>query len=416
MFATLPSAIKQYLVITGNYWVFTLTDGALRMLILLYFYQLGYTPLALAMLFVFYEVFGVITNLVGGWLGAWIGLNKTMNIGLFIQVFSLLMLAMPSDYLSVVYLMTAQALSGIAKDLNKMSAKSSIKLLVSDVAASERQGKLFKWVALLTGSKNTLKGVGFFLGGLLLTTIGFQAAMLLMASVLAVVALFSVIVLKADIGKAKFKPKFSQVFSKDPPLNYLSAARLCLFAARDVWFVIALPVYLASQLHWSHQSIGIFFALWIIAYGMVQAYAPVLFSKSKTVSNDTSVVGALVSGKLIAKWSSALAVVTLLLLVSLMLSEHTEELLIFGLFVFGSVFAINSSLHSYFIVALAKEDSVSMDVGFYYMANALGRLLGTILSGVVYQSFISSEQGLLACLSISALLALGAAFFIKRVS
>jgi MFS family permease len=414
MFATLPSSVKQYLVITGNYWAFTLTDGALRMLILLYFYQLGYTPLALALLFVFYEVFGVITNLVGGWLGARIGLNKTMNMGLFLQVLALLMLAMPTDYLSVVYLMSAQALSGVAKDLNKMSAKSSIKMLVGDVTASERQSKLFKWVALLTGSKNTLKGVGFFLGGLLLTIIGFQGAMLLMASVLAIVALFSVIVLKADIGKAKFKPKFRQVFSTNSSLNYLSAARLCLFAARDVWFVIALPVYLASQLHWSHQGIGIFFALWIIAYGIVQAYAPYLFGKNN--ANKSSHTKEVVSGKLIAHWSNALALVTFILFVILNLSQHTEIILILGLFVFGSIFAINSSLHSYFIIAIAKEDGVSMDVGFYYMANALGRLLGTILSGFVYQSFINNEQGLLGCLFISVVLALVAAFFIKRVS
>ncbi len=403
----LPSAIKQYLVITGNYWAFTLTDGALRMLILLHFYQLGYAPLALAMLFVFYEVFGVITNLVGGWLGARIGLNKTMNIGLFMQVFALLMLAMPSDYLTVIYLMTAQALSGIAKDLNKMSAKSSIKLLVVDVSASERQGKLFKWVALLTGSKNTLKGVGFFLGGFLLTTIGFQGAVLLMAAILALVAIISVVLLKNDFGKATFKPKFKDIFSTNSSLNFLSAARLCLFAARDVWFVIALPVYLASQLNWSHQKIGIFFALWIIAYGVVQAYAPVLFNRKEKTTK--------INGRLIAIWSSVLAMITLALLVSLHFSQQIEIVLTFGLFVFGGVFAINSSLHSYLIVSMAKEDGVSMDVGFYYTANALGRLLGTILSGFLYQSFNSSENGLFACLLVSFLLATGAAFFIKRV-
>jgi len=424
---TLPLAIKQYLIITGNYWVFTLTDGALRMLILLHFYQLGYAPLALAMLFVFYEVFGVITNLVGGWLGARIGLNKTMNIGLFVQVFALLMLALPSEYLSVLYLMTAQALSGIAKDLNKMSAKSSIKLLVANISTGKhensRQDKLFKWVALLTGSKNTLKGVGFFLGGFLLTTVGFQGAVLLMASILALVAVFSILLLKNDFGKAKFKPKFRDVFSSNPSLNMLSAARLCLFAARDVWFVIALPVYLASQLNWSHQAIGVFFALWIIAYGFVQAYAPALFSQKvfsrklfgrKKAFNRTEKPTE-INGPLIAVWSSVLAVITLILLISLNLSEQIEITLIFGLFVFGGVFAINSSLHSYFIVALAKEDGVSMDVGFYYTANALGRLLGTMLSGFLYQAFNSSEQGLFACLFMSFLLATAAAFFIKKV-
>jgi len=409
---TLPLAIKQYLVITGNYWVFTLTDGALRMLILLHFYQLGYSPLALALLFVFYEVFGVITNLVGGWLAARIGLNKTMNIGLFMQVFSLLMLAIPSEYLSVVYLMTAQAISGIAKDLNKMSAKSSIKLLVSNLSVNEHQSlpqeKLFKWVALLTGSKNTLKGVGFFLGGFLLTTFGFQGAVILMAAILAVVTVFSVALLKEDFGKAKFKPKFTEVFSTTASLNFLSAARLCLFAARDVWFVIALPVYLASQLNWSHQKIGIFFALWIIVYGAVQAYTPALLTLCKRTAEE-------VNGRLVAIFSSVLSVITLVLLISLNLSQQIEYILMLGLFIFGGAFAINSSLHSYLIVSIAKEDGVSMDVGFYYTANALGRLLGTILSGFLYQSFNTSQEGLFACLLASILLTILAALLVKRV-
>jgi len=414
---TLPLAIKQYLVITGNYWAFTLTDGAMRMLVLLHFYQLGYAPLALAMLFVFYEVFGVITNLVGGWLAARIGLNKTMNIGLFLQVFSLLMLAVPSEYLSVFYLMTAQALSGIAKDLNKMSAKSSIKLLAVNVTTGKREGssqeKLFKWVALLTGSKNTLKGVGFFLGGFLLTTVGFQMAVLLLAAILALVALLSMVLLKKDFGKSKFKPKFREVFSRNTSLNYLSVARMCLFAARDVWFVIALPVFLASQFNWSHQSIGVFFALWIIAYGLVQAYAPALFGRNKSVNNIETETE--INGQLIATWSNILAVVTFLLLVSLIFTQHVETILVLGLFVFGSVFAINSSLHSYLIVSMAKEDEVSMDVGFYYTANALGRLLGTILSGFLYQSLNNSNDGLLICLLVSCILTTISAFFIKRV-
>jgi len=415
---TLPLAIKQYLIITGNYWAFTLTDGALRMLILLHFYQLGYAPLALAMLFVFYEVFGVITNLVGGWLGARIGLNKTMNIGLFLQVFALLMLAMPSEYLSVMFLMTAQALSGIAKDLNKMSAKSSIKLLVAKVSANERedsiQEKLFKWVALLTGSKNTLKGVGFFLGGFLLTNIGFQGAVLLMAAILILVAVMSVVLLKDDFGKATFKPKFTDVFSTNASLNFLSAARLCLFAARDVWFVIALPVYFANQLNWSHQKIGIFFALWIIAYGVIQANAPRLFNRKKSFNLNKKVAKE-INGRLIATWSGVLSIVILVLVISLNLSQQIDVILIVGLFVFGGVFAINSSLHSYLIVSLAKEDGVSMDVGFYYTANALGRLLGTLLSGFLYQSFNTNHDGILACLVVSFLLAIMAALFIKRV-
>ena len=254
--ASLPDAVKQYLIITGNYWAFTLTDGALRMLVVLHFHQLGYKPLAIAFLFLFYEAFGVITNLLGGWLGARIGLNKTMNAGLFLQFFALMMLAVPNDYLTFFWVMFAQALSGIAKDLNKMSAKSSIKGLVP----KERQDKLFKWIALLTGSKNALKGIGFFLGTFLLTLFGFSNSVIIMAIALLIIAFCSVIFLKADIGKAKDKPKFKQIFSNNSSLNYLSLARLSLFASRDVWFVVALPVYLASQLAWDHYYIGAFMA------------------------------------------------------------------------------------------------------------------------------------------------------------
>jgi len=395
--ATLPKAVKQYLIITGNYWAFTLTDGALRMLVVLYFHQLGYQPLAIAMLFLFYEVFGVITNLIGGWLGARIGLNKTMNIGLFMQVFALAMLLLPEQYLTIVWVMSAQALSGIAKDLNKMSAKSSIKTLVP----KDQQSSLFKWVAILTGSKNALKGIGFFLGGFLLTLFGFTLAILLMAAMLLFVALLSVVFLREEIGKAKNKPKFSQMFSNNSALNFLSLARMCLFAARDVWFVVALPVYLATQLQWQHQSIGAFLALWIIGYGFVQSYAPVLVGRS---------TGKLPNTATLSTWGWSLAGVTLLLALLPMFVAISSEILVVGLLIFGGIFAINSSLHSYVIVAMAKEDGVSMDVGFYYMANAMGRLLGTILSGWIFQQY-----GLVMCLYISAFLAAFAAIFIRKV-
>jgi len=406
---TLPKAVKQYMAITANYWAFTLTDGALRMLVLLYFYQLGYSPFTLATLFVFYEVFGVITNLVGGWLGARIGLNKTMSIGLTIQILALLMLAVPSEHLTVAYVMFAQALSGIAKDLNKMSAKSSIKLLVSNLNNEQGQSKLFKWVALLTGSKNTLKGVGFFLGGILLTIFGFQSAVLLMALVLAVVALATWPMLRGDIGKTSYKAKFSQLFSNKSSLNYLSASRLCLFAGRDVWFVIALPVYLASQLQWQHSQVGSLLASWIILYGIIQAYAPKLLAllsgkPEKAANLEKS------STQLATSWSVILALVTLLLVLVIYLFPEMSTVLVLGLFVFGAVFAINSSLHSYLIVALAREEGTSMDVGFYYMANAMGRLLGTLLSGIIFQ-----QLGLLACLFFSFLLILLASYFVRKV-
>lgn len=385
LLTALPDKVKQYLVITGNYWAFTLTDGALRMLIVLYFHQLGYSPLNIAMLFIFYEFFGVVTNLIGGWLGARIGLNKTMNIGLALQVFALAMLAVPEDMLTVIYVMIAQALSGIAKDLNKMSAKSSIKLLV----ANDAQDKLYRWVALLTGSKNALKGVGFFLGGLLLTLFEFQGAVIIMATLLLMVWVFSLIVLKEDLGKAKTKPKFTEIFSKSKSINILSAARLFLFGARDVWFVIALPVYLAVSFGWEHWWVSAFMACWVIGYGFVQTIAPNFTGKKQ---------GKVPSGKDAVKWALYLSSSSLLIALGLTFDIYPYVLLLGGLFVFGALFAINSSLHSYLIVSLASEDGVSLDVGFYYMANAMGRLIGTILSGVVFQQF-----GLAACLYISTL-------------
>lgn len=386
MLSQLSPAIRQYLIVTGNYWAFTLTDGALRMLVVLHFHQLGYSALEVAMLFLFYEFFGVVTNLFGGWLGARWGLNRTMNIGLGIQIVALAMLLVPASMLTVVWVMVAQALSGIAKDLNKMSAKSTIKLLVPD----NKQGQLYKWVAILTGSKNTLKGVGFFLGGFLLTLIGFQGAVLAMAIMLAVVWTGSLIFLKKESGKAKFKPKFKDILSKSRPINILSGARFLLFGARDVWFVVALPVFLASQLNWNHWQVGSFLALWVIGYGFVQSIAPKFTQSRSDVPKTQAIV-----------WNALLMLSPLVLTLALWQSLPVALSIMIGLGLFGILFAINSSLHSYLIVAYSRADGVSLDVGFYYMANAAGRLLGTVLSGWVYQ-----QWGLIACLIISTLLLL----------
>jgi MFS family permease len=382
-FSAMSPEVRQYLLVTGNYWAFTLTDGALRMLVVLHFHQLGYSPLEVAMLFLFYEIFGVITNLVGGWLGARIGLNATMNWGLALQVIALSMLLVPSAYLSVAWVMCAQALSGIAKDLNKMSAKSAIRLLVPREAA----GTLYRWVAILTGSKNALKGVGFFLGGLLLAAWGFKGAIAAMAAALLAVWFCSVLTLKKDLGKSSAKPKFSQLFSKSRAVNALSAARLFLFAARDVWFVVALPVYLSSTLGWDHWVVGTFFAAWIIGYGMVQALAPKITGLAG---------GGVPDGRVAFAWAAVLTLVPALIAIAVHLELLLPASLIAGLLVFAVLFAVNSAVHSYLIVSYADEAGVSLDVGFYYMANALGRLLGTVLSGWVFQVW-----GLAPCLWIS---------------
>lgn len=383
--AQLTPQIRQYMIVTGNYWAFTLTDGALRMLVVLYFYGLGYSPLSIAMLFIFYEIFGVITNLIGGWLGAKLGLNKTMNIGLFMQIIALGMLLVPSDMLLVPWVMAAQAMSGIAKDLNKMSAKSAIKLLVPDNA----QGQLYKWVAILTGSKNALKGVGFFLGGILLSLLGFQGAILVMTGALTLVWLLSLVTLNKELGKAKNKPKFTDLLSKSKAVNTLSAARMFLFGARDVWFVVALPVYLATVFNWDHWYVGGFMAIWVIGYGIVQGFAPKLTGNSKDTPPD---------GRHAMRWAIALAITPATIALSLYYQWNVPFILITGLLIFGALFAVNSSLHSYLIVSYAGKEGVSLDVGFYYMANAMGRLIGTVLSGWIYQ-----EYGLGMCLGISTL-------------
>ncbi len=381
--SSLSIEVRQYLVVTGNYWAFTLTDGALRMLVVLHFHSLGYTPLQIAALFLFYEIFGVITNLVGGYLGARLGLNRTMNIGLGLQVLALLMLTVPAAWLTVPWVMGAQALSGIAKDLNKMSAKSSIKLLVPD----NQQGTLYKWVAILTGSKNALKGVGFFLGGALLALLGFAGAVLAMAAVLAFIFVGSLVFLKKDLGKAKAKPKFRDMLSKSRAINVLSAARLFLFAARDVWFVIALPVYLSTVFGWDFWLVGGFLAAWVIGYGIVQSFAPSITGKKR---------GHVPDGRAAFAWALALAGLPALIALGLSANWSAPTVLLGGLMLFGVLFAVNSSLHSYLIISYAKEDGVSLDVGFYYMTNAMGRLIGTLLSGWVFQAY-----GLEACLWVS---------------
>lgn len=374
---------QQYAIITGSYWVFTLTDGALRMLVVLYFHELGYGPLDIAFLFLFYEFFGIITNLLGGWLAARMGLSATILSGLFLQTFALGMLLVDSSYLTVAYVMTAQALSGIAKDLNKLGAKSGLKLVAGD-----SQVALYRLVAWLTGSKNALKGVGFFAGGAGLATIGFNASVVTMILCVGVVGLFALLLLDMNLGKASFKPKFSELFSKSRQINLLSAARLFLFAARDVWFVVALPVFLQVELGWSSISVGTFIATWVIGYGLVQAIAPKI---SNVVHKGVP------DGRAALLWSLPLVTVPVAMALGLQQRFDPAAVIVFGLACFALVFAMNSALHSFLITSYANSDGVSLDVGFYYMANAVGRLLGTVCSGWVYQVY-----GLAACLTVSA--------------
>ncbi|MBQ0798914.1 MAG: organoarsenical effux MFS transporter ArsJ [Porticoccaceae bacterium] len=390
-------AIRQYSIVTASYWAFTITDGALRMLVVLYFHGLGYSPFEIASLFVFYEVFGIVTNLLGGWLAARFGLNTTLFSGIALQVIALLMLAVDPAYLSVAYVMAAQALSGIAKDLNKMSAKSRIKLLIPASDSS----KLYRWVALLTGSKNALKGAGIFLGGFLLALLGFQQTVIAMAVVLAIVLCVTFLTLEKTAGKSSFSPQLKNLLPKSKSVKLLSAARFFLFGSRDVWFVVALPVFLQSQLSWSHTAVSSFLAIWIIVYGLAQAGAPAITGIKR---------GKIPDGRSACNWAIGLCMIPALMAAGLFLGLDATQVLIVGLMFYGLIFALNSAIHSYLIVSYAKTDGVSLDMGFYYMANAAGRLTGTLLSGWIYQ-----VAGLNACLLTASIFVMASCIFSDKL-
>ncbi len=353
------------------------------MLVLLHFAQLGYPPVRLAMLFLFYEFFGIVTNLFGGWLASRMGLRLTLLAGLALQVVALGMLALLSPAwsagISVGYVMAAQALSGIAKDLTKMSAKSAIKVLVP--TGDEGRGALFRWVAILTGSKNALKGVGFFLGGFLLSAAGFAGALGLMAGALVVVWVGAWAALPAAMGKAKQKAGWGDLFAKSRAVNVLSAARFFLFGARDIWFVVGVPVFLSASLGWSGARVGSFMACWVIGYGLVQSVAPAVLR------------GRAPAGRVAAGLAFGLAGVAAAVPLSLAAGAPAGVVIVVGLAVFGAVFALNSAVHSYLILDYTDGDQVALNVGFYYMANAGGRLMGCLLSGALFQ-----WRGLPGCL------------------
>ena len=383
-----PEGLPAYIAVTAAYWAFMLTDGALRMLVLLHFHTLGFSPVQLAYLFVFYEIAGVVTNLCAGWIAARFGLTSTLYAGLGLQVLALLAMAQldPTWVVgaSVVYVMLVQGASGMAKDLAKMSSKSAVKLL-----APSGDGGLFRWVAILTGSKNMVKGLGFLLGATLLGTLGFVWSMLGMAAILVVILLAVLITMPAGLPKGRKGVKFSEVFSKSANVNWLSAARVFLFGARDVWFVVGIPIYFYAVLSDGTTAgnrtafflIGTFMALWVILYGLIQANAPRIL-RAKTRPTDELM-------KVARGWAWSLAAVPAILTGIAIIAGKPQLWLtislVAGLLIFGIVFAVNSSLHSYLLLSFTKAERVTMDVGFYYMANAAGRLAGTLLSGLTYQ-------------------------------
>ena len=381
---------RNYGIVTAAYWGFTLTDGALRMLVLLHFYRLGYSPFTLAFLFLLYEAAGVLANLIGGWLAAKFGITRMLSVGLSTQIIGFLLLSMLSpDWaagLSVAWVVLAQGVCGVAKDLTKTASKSAIK-----ITAGEASGQLFKWVAWFTGSKNAMKGVGFFLGGLLLDLLGFRGALWAMAAMLAIVLAAVLVSLPPMMGKSRASKSARELFAKNRAINLLAAARVVLFGARDVWFVVGVPVFLYAS-GWTFTMVGGFLALWTIGYGLVQAIAPSLVKRSED-GLSTEVPAARL-------WSGLLALVPIALALAVTLGvPHLTWVVVIGLGVFGFAFAVNSSVHSYLILAYAGSEKAAEDVGFYYAANAVGRLIGTLLSGLLYQ-----WGGLLAALIGSAVM------------
>jgi len=382
--ATALESRRDYVIVTLAYWGFTLTDGALRMLVLLHFFRLGYSPFALAFLFLLYEAAGIVANLIGGWLATRFGITRMLAAGLITQIAGFLLLSSVSPAwaagLSLAWVVAAQGICGIAKDLTKTASKAAIKL-----TAGAASGRLFRWVAFFTGSKNAMKGAGFFLGGALLEGLGFRGALWLMAAALAAVLAGVVLFLPPLMGRARASRTARELFAKSPGVNLLAAARVFLFGARDVWFVVGLPVFLSAS-GWSFTGIGGFLALWTIGYGMVQAAAPAMVRRSADgLSAEVPAARA---------WSLALAVVPLALAAMVLAGAPRPDLFVpAGLCLFGVLFAVNSSVHSYLVLAYAGGEKAAEDVGFYYAANALGRFGGTLLSGLLY-----GWGGLAACL------------------
>ena len=141
-----------------------------------------------------------------------------------------------------------------------------------------------------------------------------------------------------------------------------------------------MPVFLYSN-GWSFWQVGSFLALWTIGYGIVQSSIPAFIKRSK---DGLSLE--ILSSK---GWIILLVFTQLIILIiSIIFDFKTlglDTVIVIGLLVFGALFAINSALHSYLILAYSKATNVTEDVGFYYSANALGRLFGTILSGLLFQ-------------------------------
>jgi len=389
-----PSGAADYLLVTLSYLAFTLTDGAMRMLVLLHLHAQGETAWGLALILLPYEAAGVFTNLLSGFLGARFGLKPILTVGLLLQAGACLLLAADPARLSITYVALTQILSGVAKDFVKNSAKSYVKAL-----QPENQGaRLFRWVAWMTGSKNAMKGVGFFAGGALLGWVGFSGTNLGLGGALIAASAFSAVTLPSIKGRAN--ARLRGVVLHDTSVLWLSGARLFLFGSRDTWFAVALPLFLASA-GWPSITVGAVLAGWVVCYGAVQAFTPSLTRASNTRAASAST----------ARWTLSLLLPLAPAALALWFLPNiaSTATVLLAVSIYGVFFAVTSSLHSWLIVAAHDGEKLPERVGFYYAANAAGRLVGTACSGALFSAFPSPERGMAACIGASCCAAIIAA-------
>jgi predicted MFS family arabinose efflux permease len=209
--------------------------------------------------------------------------------------------------------------------------------------------------------------------------------------------------LPRTLGKAKSSKSFRELFAKTRAINLIAAARVFMFGSRDVWFVVGLPVFLYG-FGWQYMQVAGFIAVWTVGYGAVQALAPMVVSRSRD-GLSREVPAACLWGAVLMALPVALA-----LLLAMPSAPRHDLVLVVGLQIFGFAFAAVSSLHSYLILAYAGSEKAAEDVGFYYAANAAGRLMGIMLSGLLTQTggmeacLWGSAMMLALCLAITCLL------------
>ena len=349
------------------------------MIVLLHFFHLGYSPFILALLFLLYEFVGIFSNLTGGWLTSKFGIKRIILFGFSLQIIGILSLSFVDNswnlFLSLIWIIVFQGICGIAKDLTKTASKSAIKVS----SETDSKGNLFKLVSWFTGSKNSIKGIGFFLGGFLIQLMDFKLALWFLLLLLLLGFIIISFFIPKTFGIFKPSKRITELLSKSSPINFLSLSRVFMFGSRDIWFVVGLPVFLYSQ-NWSFWMVGSFLAIWTIGYGLIQGLTPLIINRSSDgISKEV------MASKF---WVFILTIISGILFVELFFNFlNIEKLILITAFliIFGIVFAINSSLHSYLILAFSSSSKTTEDIGFYYAANAVGRFFGTLLSGLLYQ-------------------------------